>query len=129
MAYPSGSGSERLIRGAMLSLSSAATAFKFDGTSPTVGTASYTVPTNHIITILSITWTELGVGTTNFVLYSDISSVEYKFLQSHYINEQDTYVWDDKIVLHPGDSLKTYCPAQGSASMDVYYSYIDQDWT
>ena len=38
-------------------------------------------------------------------------------------------MWDDKIVLHPGDSLKTYCPAQGSASMDVYYSYIDQDWT
>ena len=129
MAYPSGSGSERLMRGAMLSLSNAATAFKFDGTSPTVGTASYTVPTNHIITILSITWTELGVGTTNFVLYSDISSVEYKFLQSHYINEQDTYVWDDKIVLHPGDSLKTYCPGQGSARMDVYYSYIDQDWT
>ena len=129
MAYPSGSGSERLMRGPMLSLSSAATAFKFDGTSPTVGTASYTVPTNHIITILSITWTELGVGTTNFILYSDISSVEYKFLQSHYINEKDTYVWDDKIVLHPGDSLKTYCPAQGSASMDVYYSYIDQDWT
>ena len=129
MAYPCGSGSERLMRVAMLSLSIAATAFKFDGTSPTVGTASYTVPTNHIITILSITWTELGVGTTNFVLYSDISSVEYKFLQSHYINEQDTYVWDDKIVLHPGDSLKTYCPAQGSASMDVYYSYIDQDWT
>ena len=129
MAYPSGSGSERLMRGAMLSLSNAATSFKFDGTSPTVGTASDTVPTNHIITILSITWTELGVGTTNFILYSDISSVEYKFLQSHYINEKDTYVWDDKIVLHPGDSLKTYCPAQGSANMDVYYSYIDQDWT
>ena len=71
----------------------------------------------------------MGVGTTNFVLYSDISSVEYKFLQSHYINEQDTYVWDDKIVLHPGDSLKTYCPGQGSARMDVYYSYIEQDWT
>ena len=129
MAYPSGSGSERLMRGTIHAQGSTETAFKFDGTSPTVGTASYTVPTNHIITILSITWTELGVGTTNFILYSDISSVEYKFLQSHYINEKDTYVWDDKIVLHPGDSLKTYCPAQGSASMDVYYSYIDQDWT
>ena len=54
MAYPSGSGTEVIRILNINSQSSDATSFRFDGTDPTVGTESYAVPTNVIITILNI---------------------------------------------------------------------------
>ena len=66
MAYPTGSGSEILRRGIISPQSNSATAFRFDGTSPTVGTASYTVPALHIIT-MSVSYTHLTLPTNREV--------------------------------------------------------------
>ena len=54
MAYPTGSGSEILRRGAIHNLANSITSFKFDGTSPVTGTATYAVPTHHIISLLML---------------------------------------------------------------------------
>ena len=56
-------------RGAIHALVSTATSFKFDGTSPAAagsGHQAYTVPTNHIITMLSIIVCEQG-GVAEFL--------------------------------------------------------------
>ena len=131
MAYPIGSGSERLQRGAMHALVSTATSFKFDGTFPATGTSTYAVPANHLITVLSIFWNNQTTTPTYFVLYVNPlgSSDEYKIIQRQYVGSRATFVWDEKIVLHPTDKLVTYCPSQGSANIDVYYTYVDQDWS
>ena len=66
MAYPIGSGSEILRRGAILAQAGGnTTALKWDGTSPTMGTDTYTVPTNHIITLLTIVVTANVVDIDN----------------------------------------------------------------
>ena len=60
MAIPSGGGSEVLKRTTIHAQSNTDTAFRWDGTMATTGTATYTVPTNHIITVLSVTMAESG---------------------------------------------------------------------
>ena len=58
MAYPTGSGSERIRTGAIHNQINADTSFKFDGTNPATGTQTYAVPANHIITILTIVFSD-----------------------------------------------------------------------
>ena len=60
MAYPTGSGSEVLRRGAINAQGNSATAFTFDGSHITTGQVGATVPANHIITLLSMSFTEVG---------------------------------------------------------------------
>tara|TARA_Y100001951_G_C11157091_1_gene192599 strand:- start:46 stop:429 length:384 start_codon:yes stop_codon:yes gene_type:complete len=127
MAYPTGSGSERLMRGGINAQSDTETAFKFDGTSPTTGTNSYTVPANHIITVLGIIVCEQGNATETFSLYAGDGSNNIVLVQGQSIGAYQTFVFSDKVVLQGGDSLKIN--AGNTANLDVWYSYIDQDWT
>jgi len=129
VAYPSGSGSEILRRGSMHNHVTAETTFKFDGTHPTVGTATDTVPANHIITIVSIFITDMSNAPMHFTMRHIISAVEYVILKEASIPAKGTYVWNDPIVVHGGDTLKINADSQSGANFDVYYSYIDQDWT
>ena len=69
MAYPTGSGSEVLRRGAINAQGNSATAFTFDGSHITTGQVGATVPANHIITILSIVICEQSNATRNFTIY------------------------------------------------------------
>ena len=66
------SGSEVLRRGSIDALSNVETAFRFDNTSPG-GTGSghqaYTVPANHIITMLSIIISERGNAAKNLHMW------------------------------------------------------------
>ena len=127
MAYPTGSGSERLMRGGINAQSDTETAFKFDGTSPTTGTGSYTVPANHIITVLSIIVNEQGNATETFNLYAGDGTNNIVLLQGQSIGGYQTFVFSDKVVLQGGDSLKIN--AINTANLDVWYSYIDQDFS
>jgi len=127
MAYPTGSGSERLMRGGINAQSDTETALKFDGTSPTTGTGSYTVPANHIITVLGIIVCEQGNATETFNLYAGDGSNNIVLLQGQSIGAYQTFVFSDKVVLQGGDSLKIN--AGNTANLDVWYSYIDQDWS
>ena len=128
MAYPTGSGSERLHRGFIHNQVSTPTAFRFDGGVSATGTGSYTVPANHIVTIVSIIFAEQSNVARTFNLYSNMvsPSAEVKFLSDHPLTAYATFVWSDKIVFHGGDSLLINC--SGSSNTDVWYTYIDQNW-
>ena len=128
MAYPTGSGSERLHRGMMDNQATSATAFTWDGTQPAVGNASATVPAHHIISLINFSVTEMAnQNGKKWWIWLDLSGTEIKFNQNVGLNARQTFAWDDRIVLHPGDILKI--EATASSNFDIFYSYIDQDWT
>ena len=123
MAYPSGSGSEILRRGANHEQAGGnTTAITWDGTSPTMGTDTYTVPTNHIITVLTIVITDQTNTTKWFNLWAN----DISFLKQQNVSPDSTYIWNDRFVLHPADKL--YIDGQTSANFDVFYTYLDQNW-
>ena len=122
MAYPSGSGSERLQRGTIHNMVNADTAFRFDGGITATGTSSYTVPANHIITVLTIVITDQ----TNTAKWFNLWANDISFVKEQTVNADSTYVWNDRFVLHPADKL--YIDGQTSANFDVFYTYLDQNW-
>ena len=128
MAYPTGSGSERMFRGTMGNLATSPTAFRFDGTSPTVGTDTYDVPDHSIVSILSIAWCDQSSSATSCHLYVISGGSNYWILEAQTIPSIGTFVLNDKIVLHPDDKLLTKT-AGGGANLDVWYTYIIQDWS
>jgi|TARA_B110000914_G_C15478718_1_gene454504 hypothetical protein len=117
MAIPSGSGTEVLKR-------STATG-DFDGT-PTI----LTVPALHIYTIISIFITETASVTETFWLKmtdADNSNRDIFIARSVELGANQTFAWNDRFVLYPGDTLKLQT---GSVSdLDVVISFIDQDWS
>ena len=124
MAIPaSGDGQEVLRRGVVVTQSSAWTSFVFTGTSPSTGTNSYTVPSDHIITMLSVIWCETGGNAELFHLNTD----PIYLLVNQDLAAYATFVWTEKWCLKGGEKLQTYITS--SADVDVFYSYLDQDWT
>ena len=131
MAYPTGSGSERLMRGSIHAQGATETAFKFDGTHPATGTNSgtgYTVATNHIITLLNFQVCEQSGSHTNLRFYLVSGGADFYLLTDQVLPADSTFAWNERIVLHPTDSVRINRTSGGS-NFDVYYSYIDQDWT
>jgi hypothetical protein len=130
MAYPTGSGSERLQRGTVQSLTENTTALLFTGANgTTLNQETNTVPALHIITILNITFTEIAGNAELLKMYIECASPTDAI---HILNEQPlpakgTFVYSDKIVLVAGDKVIVYLNSAGT--VDVHYSYIDQDWT
>jgi hypothetical protein len=127
VAYPTGSGSEILRRGAIHNQVATTTSFRFDGTSPTTADSSYAVPANHIITLLNFSVTDMTNASHTWWFWLDISGTEINFNKNVSLNAKQTYVWDDRIVLHPGDKLMI--TGNSGSNYDIFYSYIDQDWT
>ena len=128
MAIPlqSLSGTEVLRRGGINAQSTAETWFNFDGTSPSTTSTSGAVPTNHIITMLSIIVCEQGNANIQLNLWSLVSSVQTYILHHQLISAKETFVWDDRFSLMGGDTLRIN--TVGSANVDIWYSYIDQSW-
>ena len=125
------SGSEVLRRGSIDALSNVETAFRFDNTSPGgtgSGHAAYTVPANHIITMLSIIISERGNATkaVNLWLENVVAGQQILLLQAEHIGPYQTFVWNDRFSLIGGDALKIRITA--TANVDVWFSYIDQSW-
>ena len=129
MAIPgSGDGQEVLRRGGINNQTNNPTAFAFDGTSPTMGDETETVPANHIVTILSIIWCEQGSAHELIYLHLVLSDAKHvRLLHDAPLTAYGTYIWNEKIVLIGGDALKTTFAS--AANVDVYYSYLDQDWS
>tara|TARA_Y100001951_G_scaffold82022_1_gene70381 strand:+ start:64 stop:447 length:384 start_codon:yes stop_codon:yes gene_type:complete len=127
MAYPTGSGTEILRRGGINALSDSQTAFRFDGTSSTTGTNNYTVPANHIITVLNVIVNEQGGAAETFNLSVNDGTINIVLLQSQAIGIYETFIFDEKIVLLGGDYMQMVVGSAGN--VDVWYSYIDQDWS
>lgn len=128
MGIPSGSGTEILKRTNITAQSNTETAFRWDGTQATTGTSSYTVPANHIITVLSVIISNEGSDTELVLMKANVATLGDCFLlQEQSIATKETFVFSDKFVLAAGDYLQVNCAS--AANIDFYLSYIDQDFS
>jgi len=128
MAIPgSGDGQEVLRRGGIDTQSNDPTSFDFTGALPSKGDETDTVPANHIVTILSIIWCEQSGGAEEIQLYSKQGGGVIYLLVNQPLASHGTYIWTEKVVLIGGDYLITQSAA--ATSIDVWYSYLDQDWS
>ena len=128
MAIPSGSGTEVLRRGTAHAISNAATALRFDGNPVSaVGTNTVTVPANHIITLVSMSFVEVGGANAAVNMIIRDGTNDIYILVAETLPGNSTFFLNEKIVIHPGDKVTVFLGASGNT--DVWYSYIDQDWS
>ena len=114
MAIPSGSGTEVLKNTAFLSQSNTTV-------------SALTCPANSIITVLNcIISHDVNASKSIEISMSPSGSNDVHLLRGFTINSYGTFVWRDKLVLHPTDILKVY---SNSTNFDIYINYILQDWT
>mgnify|MGYP001174298429 FL=1 len=127
MAIPSGSGTEVLRRGLIDVQSTSETTLLFTGAKTVAGASGNTVPTNHIITMIKMSFcnTTSNSMTLSMWVYGD--SVYSTYFSNQTIGSNQTFVWNDRFVLQAGDSLRIN--GVGSGTCDVNYSFIDQDWS
>ena len=126
MGIPTGGGTEVLKRTTINSQSNTATAFRWDGTMATTGTSTYTVPANHIITVISIIFSEQGGAAESISLLLNDGTNNISLMDQS-IPSLGTFIWNDKFVLTGGDKLTAVLSNAGN--VDILLSYIDQDWT
>jgi|3_EtaG_2_1085321.scaffolds.fasta_scaffold15242_2 hypothetical protein len=132
MAIPTGAGTEILYRTTINTQEQTATAFRWDKTNATTGTSSgtgYIVPADHIITVLSIVINNNSTTPRQMDLYvNDEDNDNIMFLNDFTLPSSETgpFVWNDKIVLVPGDSLLFKVETGGNA--DAYCTFIDQHY-
>ena len=113
MALPTGSGSEILGRVS-------------GGYSTASTTTIITVPALHIYTILNGHFCRNGANTTTLTLKLHDGTADREIISGVSLSG-NTFVWDSKIVLMPGDLLKL---TNSTTDQIVYWvSYIDQDWS
>ena len=127
MAYPTGSGSEVLKRTTINALAAVQTAFRWDGTMASTGTATYTVPALHIITVLSVYFCDQSDGPDEISMMMNDGVNNIYLFQSQPIAGKATFAWNDKFVLMGGDKLVVF--STSGANQDVSCHYIDQDWS
>ena len=127
MAIPSGSGTEVLRNGFWPIQSTDVTSFDFAAGNPSLGDETDTVPANHIITFIMASWCETANAAEQFNLWSTMDSKQVYLLLYQDLAAYDTFVMNTKFVLIGGDWLKTV--TLSSADIDVFYTYLDQDWS
>ena len=99
------------------------------------GIALLPAETNKIRTILSCLWIEKGSANETVNLWvdagrNDVSgtgSTDIYIFHHQPLGSKQTLVFSDKFVLQGEDVLMTNLGDSGS--VDVYLSYIEQDWT
>jgi len=115
MALPTGSGSEVLKR-KMMSLDNSS--------------ATLTVPALHIYTIISINIMRNNAAKSDTDIYLNDGSTNVQLTNGQGGSEVPgwgTFVYNDRIVLMSGDSISVI--ERDGGALDVWISYIDQDWT
>ena len=118
MAIPSGSGTEVLknasARGAL-----------YSGVTILDGVA------DHIYTILSVTMCNMNASAADTIEMaiwpSGASGNTTEILRDQSIGAKETFIWNDRLVLVGTDEL--YIKTATAGDMDVWVSYIDQDWS
>jgi hypothetical protein len=127
MAYPTGSGSEILRRGTVHTLGTSDTAFLFNGANnTTLAQETNIVPALHIVTMLSIIFENESAGEVQFYMKSNIGGSVIYLLNTTALPTKETFVFSDKFVLIGGDKLIVNCTS--GSNLDIYYTYIDQNW-
>tara|TARA_B100001123_G_C15016045_1_gene909542 strand:- start:383 stop:757 length:375 start_codon:yes stop_codon:yes gene_type:complete len=96
----------------------------------------FTADADRIVTILSIIYTNLSSSDTENINlwvdagYNDVSgtgSTDIYILHGASLPAKGTFVFSDKFVLYGLDVLKTNIANSGS--VDVYVTYIEQDYS
>ena len=117
MAIPTGSGSEVLKR-----------IVATDGDSETV--ALLTVPALHIITSISLIISNRSgtAGSFNCSISVVPSGGAFTYIMNNAgsLGPDSTFVFNDKFVLTAADVISVACNSSG---FDVWWTYIDQDWS
>lgn len=127
MAIPSGSGTEVLKRGWCEECTiNGYTYFNWDGSTESSST-EVAVPANHIITLLGFTMCDVDNAQNAFTLQYYDGSTATGILQAQSVPAYGTFVWNEKMVLTAGDKLRIHTSA--GTNFDLYFSFIDQDWS
>jgi len=117
MAIPSASGTEVIKYNKLTALSSSFV-------------TGITGVTDHIYTILSIIWTETSEANAEELFMtmfdSDGTSNEHYLLVKAPLPIKGTFVWNDKFSFSGNKTLRFKC--QNTADVDVFITYIDQNW-
>ena len=128
MSIPTGSGTEVLKRNSIPNQTNAWSEFDWTAEQTAAGnTSNSAVPTNHIITVISIIIVNMNAAVRS--INSKISAsgrTDIPVFQAQSIAPYETFVFSDRIVLHPGDKLGFYA---NNTNMNVYVSYIQQNWS
>lgn len=134
MTIPNGSGTEVLRNAAINENNQGAARVDFGGTTGTGSVRSSgnvagvtAVPTNVIITILSITCTAMNAQSSiNAVIDWQGSGTDIAVFKHSTLAANATFIFNDRVVLREGDILKLYNNAD---NCDWTVSFIYQDWT
>ena len=126
MAIPSGSGTEVLTSTYIHQQSDTASSIRWDGTPATTGTSTYVVPDHHIITVLSVVITEMAGNAETISMYVNDGSQDIYLLNVESVPANGTFIFSDKFVVKAGHKVVTLCTP---ANVDIYVTYIDQDWS
>jgi len=115
VAIPSGSGTEVLKRAV------------FNGLSNTTQNM-VTVGTDKIVTVLNIIINNQQAAICSLdIQMSPAGSGTHKyFYKATALGSGDTFVFSDRLILHPADILKVYST---STNFDVCLNYIEQDFS
>lgn len=117
MAIPSGSGTEVLKRNQFAAVTNSEQKI-IDGVA------------NHIYTVLNVIFCEQGNAEELihlFIFPSATSGSVVYLLGSQVLGAQQTFTWNDRIILSGTDEL--VAQTSSSANVDIIVNYIDQDWT
>jgi hypothetical protein len=128
MAIPSGSVTEVLKRNSIPSQTTGWTEIDWTAAqTAAANTSNATVPTNHIITILNISFNnQSGAARTFDMRVINSSHAAINIIESQSLPISATFVWNDRLILHPADRLSIR--ASGTA-LSIWLNYIQQDWT
>jgi hypothetical protein len=125
MAIPSSGGGSEILK----------TLYKSAQTDSST-TSLFSADADRIVTILSIIFVEKAGSSTEQINlwvdagYNDVSgtgSTDIYILHNVPIPSKGTFVFSEKFVLYGLDVLKTNTVS--AANVDIYVSYIEQDWS
>jgi len=129
MAIPGVSdGQEVIRRGNIHAQTNDPTSFNFAAGLSTAGTDTDVIAANHIITVLNIFFCDQGNAAELIYLWLvTTDSLHINILNHAPIAAYGTYIWNEKIVLIAGDSMRIDLASSGN--VDCWYTYLDQDWS
>ena len=138
MAIPSGSGTEVLKRTSITNLGGSSTYsdwWHIDWASEEVSSQAATavVATNHIITVISVIICNISASSAfpiDMAVDTATGGNTQFLLIDQNVGIKETFIFNDKFVVHPDDALKFRSNSNTSGDLfSIYVSFIDQDWT
>tara|TARA_Y100000310_G_scaffold3410_1_gene4345 strand:+ start:28 stop:411 length:384 start_codon:yes stop_codon:yes gene_type:complete len=127
MAIPSGGGTEVLKRGIVNATTTSSTSLLFTGLKTAAGASGNSVPTDHIVTMISMYFCNNTSSDCAMYLQLVGESITVDLFANEPIPKYSTFAVNDKFMLKSGDDLQVLLT--GSGTVDLSYTFIDQDWT